>query len=426
MPVRPDSGSDESLRLLADAGTLLISSLDSERTLSNLANLLVPRFADWCVVDMADGEGNIRRMVVVSDDPAHDELVSLVMEHREVDTSATVGSPEVIRTGNSIFAATIGPDDIDKYIAMPELREAYRKAGLSSLMILPIQAKGKVCGAIHFALMGAGARYTSSDLLIAQDLARRAGQAIDNARNYEEMQRIADELRRANEAKDEFLGLISHELRTPITVIHGGARILRLRGDSLPPEIREELVTDIEGEANRLHRIVENLLALSRAELTSYVALEPVLLNRMAQQMADSYTLGRRDRVINVDVASEIGPVAADPGFVEQILRNLYSNADKYSPTDQPVDVRVSVKDGKGLLEVMDRGPGVAEEELETIFERFYRTEKAQQGPSGAGLGLAVCRRLAEAMSGEIWASLREGGGMVMSVSIPLYEEGSE
>lgn len=422
MPVRPSPGSDESLRLLADAGTLLSSSLDTRELLDNLAHLVVPRFADWCTIDVADDDETIHRIAVVSKNPAFEPLAESLRETELTNPDPSKGTPFVMATGRSQFTPSVDPARLDEFISAPDLCEVYREIGVKSLMIVPINAKGQICGAIHFATHEESERYTASDLLVAEDLGRRLGLAIDNARHYEDSRRVAAELKVANEAKDEFLGLISHELRTPITVIHGGARVLRLRAETLDEATRQELIADIEEESDRLHRVVENLLVLSRAELKTHFEPEPVLIHRVAREMAMVFGRQRRQREVIVECESEPPPVAADQGFVEQLLRNLLSNADKYSPEQEPIEVRVLAHDGQVAVAVADRGPGVAEGEGERIFERFFRGASTQNIASGAGMGLAVCKRLVEAMSGTIRAENREGGGLTVSFTVPLYK----
>jgi signal transduction histidine kinase len=421
MPVRPSPGSDESLRLLADAGTLLSSSLDTRELLENLAHLVVPRLADFCLLDVADDDETIHRVAAVAKDTAFEPLAERLRDTVLTEPDPTKGTPFVMATGRSQFTPNVDPARLDDLISAPELREVYRELDVKSLMVVPINAKGQICGAVHFATYEEGDRYTASDLLVAEDLGRRLGLAIDNARHFEASNRVAAELKVANEAKDEFLGLISHELRTPITVIHGGARILRLRAETLDEATRLELIADIEEESDRLHRVVENLLVLSRAELKTHFEPEPVLIHRVAREMATVFGRQRRQRDVIVECETELPPVAADQGFVEQLLRNLLSNADKYSPEQEPIEVRVSAQEGRAVVTVLDRGPGVAEGEDERIFERFFRGASTQGIASGAGMGLAVCKRLVEAMSGTIWAENREGGGLRVSFTVPLY-----
>jgi signal transduction histidine kinase len=424
MPVRPTPASDESLRLLADAGTLLSSTLDTRQLLENLAHLVVPRLADWCIVDIADENEVIQRVAVVCDDITQEPLAESLRGTELRNPDPTRGVPLVMNTGRSLFHPTVDLSRIEEMIVATDLQQVYREIGLKSLMIVPINAKGQICGAIHFGTCTEGERYTASDLLIAEDLGRRLGLAIDNARHFEESNRIAAELKVANEAKDEFLGLISHELRTPITVIHGGARVLRMRGEKLDDATRQELIADIEEESDRLHRVVENLLVLSRAELKTHFEPEPILLHRVAREMAAVFSRHRRQRQVIIECDDNIPPVAADQGFVEQLLRNLLSNADKYSPEQEPIELTVRVQGKSVVTTVSDRGPGVSADEVERIFDRFFRGASTQKIASGAGMGLAVCKRLVEAMSGTIRAENREGGGLTVTFTVPLY--GSE
>ena len=172
---------------------------------------------------------------------------------------------------------------------------------------------------------------TDDSLLAAKS--REDGLSADNARLYAEA-------RRANEAKDEFLGMMSHELRTPITVIHGGARVLRSRAELLDEDTRDGLLDDIERESERLSRMLENLLALARAELDREVYLEPVLLQRLLPRLLTSLGSSSR-REFRLDAGAGLPAVAAEPGYIEHIVRNLVGNAVKYSPPDAPIDVVV-------------------------------------------------------------------------------------
>jgi len=116
-------------------------------------------------------------------------------------------------------------------------------------------------------------------------------------------------------------------------------------------------------------------------------------------------------------------PIAAEPHYLEQILRNLLSNADKYSPKDSPIEIAITRRDDEADIVVLDRGPGISPEESEIIFERFYRSDRTANKAAGIGLGLTVCKRLIEAQAGRIWARPREGGGLEVGVTLPIYKE---
>jgi PAS domain S-box-containing protein len=239
-----------------------------------------------------------------------------------------------------------------------------------------------------------------------------------------ERKAVEDQLRQANEAKDEFLGLVSHELRTPITTIYGGARLLRSRDDILDAGSRTEILMDIEHESERLHRIVEDLLVLSRLELEQRVETEPVLVQHIIRKVADASVQKKPERAIEVSISQPLGPVAGDPTYLEQVLRNLLSNADKYSPIDAPVEIHARQNGANEVVvSVLDHGPAVSSDEIDRIFDRFYRSKHSTKQVGGAGIGLTVCKRLIEAQSGRIWATLREGGGLEVCFALPMFLE---
>jgi K+-sensing histidine kinase KdpD len=295
--------------------------------------------------------------------------------------------------------------------------------GFKSYMAVPLIARGRLFGALTFATAVPGRRYTQQDLSLAEELARRGALALDNARLYDDAQRVQEALRVALEAKDEFLGVMSHELRTPITAIYGGARVLRSRGERLDEESKSRLMEDIEQESERLFRLVENLLVLSRLELGQEVATEPVLAQRVVGKLVSAFGQRRPTRPVLVNVSEEMAPVAAEPHYLEQVLRNLLTNADKYSPPESPIEITIQLRDGEADISVLDRGSGITAEETEIIFERFYRSDRTASHAAGIGLGLTVCKRLTEAQAGRIWARLREGVGLEVGVTLPLYKE---
>jgi signal transduction histidine kinase len=244
------------------------------------------------------------------------------------------------------------------------------------------------------------------------------------ARMLEEtVERRTEELVRANEAKDEFLGLISHEMRTPLTILSGGLQVLRSRTDTLPREDRDGLMQDLVHESERLTRMVEDLLVLARSE--SYVIRNPEpisvvpMLRKLATRMEPV-----TDRVIHIEAAEGLPLVAGDLTFLERIIENLISNAVKYSQPPASVEIGAAAReDGQVAITVSDHGIGVADSEISRIFDSFYRSNESSAAVAGHGVGLAVCKRLVEALSGTIAANHREGGGLEVSFTVPAYDE---
>ena len=402
------------LQLIADAGIELSATLDMDETVASLARLMVPRFADVCTIGMVE-RGHIEQSARAGATPELERAMEVLASAAQPDRQLYETAAQVLKSNRPIYLPTIPPDLYDRLASTEEQAAALERIAPISLIVMPLTARAQTLGVMTFIRVQGSHQFDREDLSLAGQLARRTAVAVDNARLY-------TEARRANDAKDEFLGMMSHELRTPITVIHGGARVLRSRGAHLDDESRDALLGDIERESERLSRMLENLLALARAELDGEVNLEPVLLQRLVPRLISSLESGT-GRAIHMEASAEMPAVSAEPGYIEHIVRNLVGNAMKYSPPDAPIDVCLSAHEDGAGVQVMDRGFGIAPEETQRIFERFYRSDRTSRLAGGAGLGLAVCKRLVEAMSGEIWAAPRDGGGLVVGFNLPPYRE---
>ena len=245
----------------------------------------------------------------------------------------------------------------------------------------------------------------------------------DAAAAREELARLVATERRASVLRDAFNSIISHELRTPITAIYGGAKLLARRDRALNEETRRELLDDVEAEADRLYRLVEDLLVLSRSErgLIERVG-EPVAVSRIVERVVNS----EQEHWPSVNVAAEVtamGAASGDETYVEQVLRNLISNAAKYSPAGSEARVIVDeVADGI-RVRVVDQGEGFGEAEAERLFELYYRSPQMASKIGGAGIGLFVCRALVEAMGGRIWAIPPPEGGAEFGFVLDRYSD---
>jgi two-component system sensor histidine kinase KdpD len=268
-------------------------------------------------------------------------------------------------------------------------------------------------------------RSNSSDVLESRDDfedrvdARTAELERANAANEE----LVAQLRRANEAKDEFLGMLSHELRTSLTLLYGGIRWLRRVKGRAPEDEMEELLESVEQEAESLYRTIEDLLHLARLELGEELTTEPVLVQHVIRRFARTFGHHHPKREMIVDAPDDIEPVMAEPTYVDQVLRNLISNVEKYSPPESPIELRATANGGGHvIISVLDRGPGIAPEEIEAVFERFYRSSHRPNRARGMGMGLTVCKRLVEAQRGRIWLAAREGGGLEANFTLPVVD----
>ena len=222
--------------------------------------------------------------------------------------------------------------------------------------------------------------------------------------------------------RDAFLGVLSHELRTPITTIMVALDLLRHSDGVRHSPRARALIADLDADATRLNRIVADLLVLSRSERGALdTSGEPVLVHRVVRDVVEREQEARPESKIVLTVPDDLAPVEAEPTYVEQIIRNLLSNALKYGRSPgKPIDVTVVQQGNMVEVRVLDRGVGSAPGETDRLFTLFYRNPKAVAAAPGAGIGLYVCRLLAEAMHGSAWARPRPGGGAELGFALPL------
>jgi signal transduction histidine kinase len=229
--------------------------------------------------------------------------------------------------------------------------------------------------------------------------------------------------RNARSVRDAFLGILSHELRTPVTTIYGGSEMLARRAGSVTEEERRDVFEDIRAEADRLYRLVENLLVLSHVERQGLqIDPEPVLLQRLIPRVIDSESGRWLSARFLTELPPGLPPVAAEETYLEQILRNLLGNAAKYGGQG-PVVVTATDVGSAIRVTVADTGPGFPEDEKDRLFDLFYRSPSLSRTASGAGIGLFVSRQLIAAMSGRMWAVNRDGGGAEFGFELPIFPD---
>lgn len=223
--------------------------------------------------------------------------------------------------------------------------------------------------------------------------------------------------REAEIARDRFLEILSHELRTPVTAIYGGAKLLGRA--SIDAAQQQELVADVGAEADRLYRLVEDLIILARAERgAAPMTMEPVSLDRLVERVI--VAIRPRWPAVEFQLVSQAHglPVDGDETYIEQVLRNLLTNAAKYAEAGRVVEAVVEHGADETIVRVLDRGPGIDLAEAERLFEIDFRSPTTRGLAQGSGIGLFVARWLIESMGGRIWAQPREGGGSEFAFSL--------
>jgi PAS domain S-box-containing protein len=229
----------------------------------------------------------------------------------------------------------------------------------------------------------------------------------------------------AAQIRDRFLGVLSHELRTPVTSIYGGTQLLLGHGARLDEETRTELLVSVAAESERLQRMIENLVALARIERGAEVApIRPVLIDRVIRDLIDRERQLWPELTIKLSIPSPVQMVSAEEEYLGQVVRNLLSNAAKYSGAGSTIDVEILDADGEVNVFVRDDGPGIDDAESDKLFSLYYRAAHQAATAPGAGIGLFICRELVTLMGGQIWARARPGGGGAeFGFSLPAYVE---
>jgi signal transduction histidine kinase len=236
-------------------------------------------------------------------------------------------------------------------------------------------------------------------------------------------------LREAERAKADFVATVCHELRTPITPIKGYVELLRTRGESMPEDLRQDILRTMAERTDHMARLIEDLLLASRISsegpgaVVLALQLELTDLVEVTRQAAADYLREPTCR-LTLELPAQPLEVRADPLRLSQILVNLLSNAHKYSPPDAPIRLRLWSDGGWARAAVVDQGQGIPDEELERIFDKFHRVDDPMtMTTGGTGVGLYIARELARAMGGEVQASSTPRGGSTFTVRLPLARQ---
>jgi signal transduction histidine kinase len=295
-------------------------------------------------------------------------------------------------------------------------------AEIRSEMAAPLRIGDEVIGVVDVESRRANA-FDESSLGVLRRLGDQVALVVHSARLHARQRETLERLRELDQMKSDFVAIASHELRTPLTAIHGYVRTLVRRFDQLSPEEVQHFLETISRQSDRMTRLVEDLLFLSKIEAGALrVHTEEADLRAYLEGTLESLGPDERSRV-SLDIGEANGSVRLDTDKVAQILRNLIGNALKFSSPDTPVDLRARITDGHVELVVADQGVGISPEELPHIFDRFHQAGLVfTRAAEGAGLGLYITKRLVEALGGTIEVASAPGEGSTFTVRLPQSE----
>jgi PAS domain S-box-containing protein len=413
-------------RFLSEASAALTTSLDYQERLDTVARLAVPRIADWCAIDLLNDDGTFGTPVVAHIDPAK---VGWARELRRVyplDSAATHGVPNVVRTGQLEYHPEVTDAMLQAAARDPEELAIARELGATSIVIVPLIARDRTLGAITFVTAESRRRYDTSDVRLAEELAHRAAIAIDNTRLYAAEQQARVEAEAALHLRDQFLSIAAHELKTPLTTLLGNVQLMERRAlrDGTLPEREMRNLQVINTQASRLHQMVLALLDISRLEAGQFsIERAPVDLGVLLRRVVSDIRPTLDSRLIVLAAPDTPLMVAGDELRLEQVLQNLLQNALKYSPEEQSISVLAERRGQHICVAVVDRGIGIPQAAQAQLFQRFYRAPNAaEQHIAGMGVGLYVVKEIVALHGGEITVESAEGQGSTFTVCLPMLD----
>jgi signal transduction histidine kinase/ActR/RegA family two-component response regulator len=430
---------EERLRFLADASMVLAGALDIGETLRRLAQTIVPRFADWCTITLRQDDGTMRRVIGVHADPARAAAIDRYVQGFSADAHRDQVMVQAIDQGTSYFVPELDDRRLEASAQSAEHLAALRELGCTSLIVVPLLARGTAIGALSLVIADGRRSFGELDHQLARELGALTGLSIDAARRFTdertarwraeraeeestrllaERQELLRKVEGASRAKDEFLAILGHELRNPLAPIVTALDLMKARGGA--PE-RELAV--IERQTRHLVRLVDDLLDVSRIA-RGMVSLEKETIELVevvekAIEMAGPL-IEKRTQRLAVDVAPGL-VIHADSTRLAQVIANLLTNAAKYTPAGGSIDVRGERDGADVVVRVRDTGVGIDPAILPNVFDMFVQERQAlDRARGGLGLGLTIVKSLVHAHGGSVSAhSAGRGTGSEFAIRLP-------
>ena len=404
----------ENERFLAETSARLSSSLGYEDVLQTVADCATPTLGDACIVDVLDGQQFVRRVASAADSPngpGDGALAELARSRLTWDSpSAAV---DTIRRGRAERVEQVDDAWLEAHEEDNESLTRWRRLGVRSMLVVPLTVADRTLGAVTLLALDGRPAYGPDGEALAEKFASHASHALENARLYREATR-------ATEGRDQVLGVVSHDLRNPISAIAMCASALRDSASTSSKE-RESLLTTIVQSTEWMNRLIQDLLDVANIEvgrLSLERQREPAasLVDRALRMF--EVEANRRHIQLVTEVPNELPLVTVDASRIVQVLGNLLGNALKFTPDGGRITVRLAARQGSVLFSVTDTGPGIPLAEQSRVFDRYWQSRRAAS-KRGTGLGLSIAKGIVEAHGGRLWLESTPGKGSTFLFSIP-------
>jgi PAS domain S-box-containing protein len=403
---------EQAQRFLAEAGEKLASSLGTEETIATVAKLAVPVLADAAIVSTFHG-GAFRGVAAAHVDPFRAAMLKRSREASPPDLHGGHPAVEVIRSGKAVVIAGAPVADPRLVGLLDQVGEIFDGSQITAALILPLIARNQLIGVLE--LYSHHRKFDSDDVIHAEDLSRHAALAIDNARLHEQVMR-------GLAARDDIIGIVSHDLRNPVNAIKmlTGAILDRERESNLPEDV-VQYSTVIRQAAGQMDSLIRDLLDVTRVEAGKLgVEAIPTDVAELLDDVVGTLVplAAAKSIKLRLAVDGSLPMVNADRERIRQALSNLIGNSVKFSPRSSVIELGAKEGGGVVIISVTDEGPGMTPDQLSHAFDRFWQSRRTDR--EGAGLGLAITRGIVEAHGGRIWAESTFGKGSTFYFTLPV------
>lgn len=402
------------VKFLSQASKILSSSLDYRVTLASITRLVVANIADFCMIDLLKKDGKLYRVASHVADKKKQKAAQQMFNY-PADPKNKRAIYETARKGKPILIRNVKQKWLNKASRISEERRVLKKLGVRSFIFTPLKSRNRVIGVLTLVSSAKNFSYSNADMVLAQELASRAGVAVDNARLFSDTQEALG-------LRDLFIAMAAHELRTPITTIHGYTQMLHSKfAGTNTAESR--WIEDLSWETLRLTYLVNELLEVNRIKSGQfdYIWKECSLMEIIRRALSDFRFIHPRHKIIfQNNVVNGKDVIIGDFNKLVQLVINLLDNAAKFSSPKTEVTVGLKSKAQYLALTVKDQGKGIKKADLPKVFEKFYQGTTYTK--EGLGVGLFLVKNIIRRHRGTISIFSEENMGTTLEVKLPMVK----
>jgi PAS domain S-box-containing protein len=416
--------SENHLRLLNEAGKQLAATHDTGDALDKIMKLLIPSFTDWIVINelRLDGKGHLLKMG--HSDPAKMKQAEIYRKKHPIELNDrhknSVGY--ALKTGHALLIPHVTKEIMEEGNLNHEYMKIIKDLSVTSVMVIPMQIKGRITGAVSFLSCRKENIFDETDFSFVKSFCNRIALTLENTRLYEELKIEVKERIEVDKKKDEFISIASHELKTPVTSLKAYTQILQSTfADKKIPKAAE-MLAKMDRQIDKLTLLIIEMLDVTKIDKGELIyADEKFDFNEMVREVAEEMQRITTSHQIVLDL-HQCDPIKGDRNRIGQVLVNFISNAIKYSPGGEKITISTFCADNKVRLSVIDEGIGIPDADQASIFKRFFRVSaKNSYTFPGMGLGLYISAEIVKRHHGRIFFESKEGKGSVFSFEIDSH-----